>query len=113
MAVSFGRRCAASLLLDQDFRLIKRADIVGAFVGYTNFHRLSAFVARSRIEVQAVAAGVKIRSAVLALVGGLDLVQDLDLRRAVVAARDQMEARFDAACRALGPRRRLGLPLAI
>jgi hypothetical protein len=50
---------------------------------------------------------MQIRPAVLAGVRNLDLIRDLDFRRAIVAACNQMEARFDARSGSFGTRRGL------
>ncbi len=114
MAVfGFGRCRAASLFLDQDFGLKKGADIVGALVGHTHFHGLSTFIACRRIKIQAVSAGMQVRAAVPAALGDLDLIRNLNFRRAIVAARDQVKSGLNAPSRSLGSRRRFGLSIAI
>jgi len=113
VTISLARSSTASLLFNQDLGLEEWAEIVRAFVGHANLDRLPALIARRGIKVEAVAAGVEIRSTVLALVGSLDLIRDLNLRGAVVASCDQMETRLDAATRAPGARRRFGFPFAV
>jgi hypothetical protein len=92
-----GGRGTTSLLFDQDLGLKEDTNVVGALVGYTDFDRLQTFITCGRIEVQAVAAGMKVGAAALALVRDLYLFHHLDLRRTVVAACDQMEFGFDPA----------------
>jgi hypothetical protein len=56
---------------------------------------------------------MQVRAAIPALVRDLDSVGDLDLRGAIVAARDQVEARFDAPSGPLHPWRRFRFSLAV
>jgi hypothetical protein len=113
VAVDFGRCSSTPLLFDQNLGLEERAEIIGTLVGHPHFNRFDALIARRRVEVQAIAAGVKIGPTVFALVGCLNLIHYLDLGRAVVAPRDQVKARFHASTRTLWPWRRLGLPLTV
>jgi hypothetical protein len=104
-----GRRRAASLFFHKDLRLEQRAKVIDAFIRDTHFHRFYALVARGRIEVQAIAACMQVRAAILALVCGTDMFHDLNLLRAIVAARNQVEFCFDPSSRSFGPRRRFRL----
>ena len=113
VTVSLGRCRTAPLLFDEDLGLEKCANVVGALVRHAYLDRFHALITRRGIEVQAVATGVKIRSAILALVGNLDLIDDLNLSCAVVTSRDQVKARLDTASYTFGPRWRFGLPLSI
>jgi hypothetical protein len=101
----FGLRLrAASLFLYKDLGLEKRAHVVHILVGNAHFDGFDAFIPRRGIEVHAVAAGMQVRSAVLARIGDLNLIHHLDFRRTVVAARHQDEFCLYARARALGPR---------
>lgn len=98
---------AASPFLDQDFGLKQRAKIVGALVRNPDLDGPDAFVSCRRIEVQAIAAGMKIGSAVSAPVRNLNLVGNLNFRCTVVAPGNQMKPRLHARARIPRPRRRL------
>jgi len=101
----FGPRLrGASLFLYKDLGLEERAHVVRTLVGNAHFDGFDAFVPRRGIEVHAVAARVHVRSAVLALIGDLNLIHHLDFRRTVVAARHQDEFCLYASAGALGPR---------
>ncbi len=104
MAVFGPRRRAASLFLYKDLGLEKRAHVVHILVGNAHFDGFDAFIPRRGIEVHAVAASVQVRSAVLALIGDLNLIRHLDFRRTIVAARHQDEFCLYASTRAPGPR---------
>src|SRR5438552_4171584 len=91
MAVFGPRLRAASLFLYQDLGLEKRAHVVHILIGNTHFDGFDAFIPCGGIEIHAVAAGVQVRSAVLAFIGDLNLIHHLDFCRTVVAARHQDE----------------------
>jgi len=102
-----------SLFFDQHLGFEEEAHIVGALVRHAHFNGLDALVACRRVEVKAVAAGMQIRATVPAFVGNLDLLLELDLSRAVVAARDKVETGFYPSSCALRAWRRLGFLLAV
>jgi UDP-N-acetylglucosamine 2-epimerase (non-hydrolysing) len=102
-----GSRSTAPLLFDEDFRLEKFTEIVGAFVRHSYLDRLSAFIARRRVEINTITAGVQVCTAIPAFVGDLNLARDLDFRRAVVASGNLMETSLDATSCALWTRGRL------
>ena len=105
------RSGSAPFLFDQCFRFEIVTEIVASLVRDSNFHRLRAFVSGGRVEVQAIAAGAKIRATVFALIRDLNLLLDLELGCTIIAASDQNELRFNAARSAPGARRRLGFAL--
>ena len=104
-----GRRCAAPLFLHKDLGLEQGAEVIDAFVGDAHLHRFDAFIARGRIEIQAVAAGMQIRPAILALIRDTDAFHHLNLGCAIVAAGNQVKFRFYPSSRSFGPRRRFWL----
>lgn len=106
-------RGAASLLFDQDFGFEKRAEVVLILVGDANLDRLDALVARCRVKIQAVAAGMQICPAILAFIGKLNLVHHLDFHGAVAAPRDQVESCLNAARGSLWTWRRLRLSCSV
>ena len=87
--------------------------VVCALVRNAQFYGLDAFISCRWIEVQAIAASMQVGATALALVGNLNLIRDLHLRSAVIAARDQMKARFDAPTRSSLPWRRFWPLLAV
>ena len=113
MAVFGPRLRAASLFLYQDLGLEKRAHVVRILIGNTHFDGFDAFIPCGGIEIHAVAAGVQVRSAVLAFIGDLNLIHHLDFCRTVVAARHQDEFCLYASARTLGPRRWLWFSFAV
>ena len=107
------RSYSTAPLFDQHFGFEKGADIVGALVDHAHFHGLNALIARRGIKVQTIAASMKIGAAILAGLSKLDLIRNLDLPSAVVAAGDQVKTRLDAASGPFGARRRLRFPLPV
>src|SRR5687768_1375976 len=106
-------RGAASLLFDQDFGFEKRAEVIFILVGDANLDLLDALVARRRIKIQAVAAGMQIGPAILAFVGKLNLVHHLDFHGAIAAPRDQVKACLNAARSSFWTWRRLEFPCSV
>lgn len=105
---------SAALFLHQYFGVEKRAEVVRALAGDTDLHRLCAFVACRRVEIQTIAAGVQVRAAVPALGGHLDgFFENLDFGGAVVTTGDPVEFRFNSAACTLRTWRRFGSGFAL
>jgi len=100
---------STTLLFNQNLCLEQWAYIVGTFIGHTDLYNFNTFVQRRRIKVQAVPAGMKIRIAMIAFIGGLYLIVHLYFRSTVVASGNQMESSLDSSPRSLLSRRWLGL----
>jgi hypothetical protein len=102
---------SASLFFDKHLGFKLGADIVGAFIGHPDLNRPDAFIACSRIEIQAITAGMQICPAILAFVCYLHLLDDLYFSSAIVAARDLLKSGLHPAGSRFGvrpSRRRLG-----
>ena len=106
-------RGSTSLLFNKNFGLKKGTHIVRTFVGHAHFNRLDAFIPSRRVKINAVAARMQIRIAILAFVGNLNLIHHLNFSSAVITARNQMELGFNSSCGSLRTRRRFRLFLPI
>ena len=113
MAIRSLRSSTASPLLYQYFRFEKGTQIVHTLVWHSDLCRFGAFIASRRIEVEAVAASVQIRTAVLALLCYMDLIHYLDFRSAVVAAGYQVKLRLNLSPGPLRTRRRFWFLLTV
>ena len=100
---------AASLLFNKDLGFKKSAEIVHTFIGYPHFNRPISLVARRRIKIDAIAAGVQISTAVVALFRNTDFLHQLNFRSAIVAASNQVEFGLDPASSPFLTRRRFWL----
>ena len=102
-----------SLLLHQYLRFKERARVVDVLVRNPYRYGFHALVARRRIKVQAVAAGMQVCPAVLAFVCWLDLIHHLDLYCTVAAASDQVKSRLHPPGVAFRSRRELRSSISI
>jgi hypothetical protein len=101
----FRRSGSTSLLFNKNLGLEQGTHVIQALICDANLYGFGAFVASRRIEVQAIATGMQIGSAIPAFLGNTDLIHNLNFRCTIIAARNQVELGFDSPTRPSRTRR--------